>query len=128
MGLSISSNRPNVKFTVTNGGRTPAWSFDPQIWILLGDTPQTADQRWHMGESNLVYAHRFFAVGQRYDFTFWDKEAHISQETREAIKRGETRLFVAGTLHYKDMRGHKRSQNFTAIWDAANGSMKDWEV
>lgn len=127
LGLSISSLRPSVKCRIVNGGRTPAWAFDPQFWILVGKTTDTA-KKWHLNKSNMVYAHRFFAVGQEYDFTFYRDDLIFSQQDVDTLHGGDVRLFIAGTLHYKDLRGEKQWQNFTAVWNPSDGTVRDWDI
>ena len=95
---------------------------------MLGKRPEFADRRWHLDRSNMVYAHRFFAVGQKYDFTFQRDDLFFTQVQREAIRSGDIYLFISGTLHYRDLQGERRYQNFTARFEASDGSMVHWEV
>jgi hypothetical protein len=126
IGFAMSNLIPRVEITFENGGRTPAWQFHALVWLVLGDDPQS-ETRWSLNSFEPRYSDRYIPAGHEVTFTYLRRDARLTPEQNEAIGKGNSKLFVVGTAHYKDMRHEKLHHNFTALWDIKIGRFTDWE-
>jgi hypothetical protein len=116
-----------VEMIFTNGGKTPAWRFEAQVWASIGDGPNSPN-RWPLQQSNAAYADRFFPSGETRTINYWSIHRRLTNEEVLAIEQESQTLYIWGTLYFWNIRGERLSHDFTAIWNHKATRFTDWHV
>jgi hypothetical protein len=121
----VVGRAPGIDASFMNGGKTPAWHFQPIGKLVIGDSPDGPDFLPLISRD--AHAATFIPSGAMQGVR-WRTEFIYTQEVFDIISSERAKFFAVVEVHYMDMRKVWRHRSFRFVWNHGTGTFSDCEV
>lgn len=123
----IAGRKPRVTVTLMNGGKTPAWHVRTDIGLAFGRA-KPGNEVWPI-QARPTFYESFYHAGEGKTVAFNSTQLVFTAEQIKAVKEdGSLRMFIFGSVHYRDFRNKPQIWSFCAVYDPDSGNCYDYEV
>ncbi|HVS81906.1 MAG TPA: hypothetical protein VHE60_09225 [Pyrinomonadaceae bacterium] len=118
----VPGEPPAVLVVFRNAGRTPAWAFTSGAGLVVSNKPIAEVIKENPVPRPVADLVNFVPAGATRRVDFEMRNIRLTQEAISDIANGTVRLFVMGSVQFRDFRKKQRVFRFRSFYDPASNS------